>query len=797
MNVSYLWLKALAPDITDSPADLAGRLGMLGAPVDEMVDLGAGLGDVVIAKVEEVRPHPNADRLRICSVNAGSAALQVVCGAPNVEAGSLYPFVPVGAILPDGTKIKKAKLRGEVSEGMLCSSRELGLGKDHSGLMSLHGDWAPGTGFLDATGLADWRLVLDITPNRSDLLSHIGVARELATDGVADISLPPFPGSLVLAQPDVVDGKGTVETGAIRVTIENAGDCPRYMAAVLENVRVGPSPEWLASRLRAVGVRPINNVVDATNYVLHELGQPLHAFDLDKLNGPEIRVRRAHPNETLRTLDGVDRTLRAGTIVIADRDRPVALAGILGGEETEVSSSTTRLLIECALFDPRRIRATARESGLSTDASHRFERGIDPTLQLQAVTRVIDLIRVTAGGDVSGALIDNNPEPHREAVIEVRPHSVGRVLGVDLDTDEIESLLDPIGFRAERNSGSLAVHVPGYRPDVTREIDVIEEVARRRGYDSFDEVIRPYRPGTVPTDPLVAVQRTLADLFIRWGFLEARTAAFSPAESARVPILNPLSAEESHLRDDLAHGLLQRAEYNWARGARSIRLFEFGTVFSASRSDLEGEEMRVAAVFTGPSRPVHWSSPPQAYDLWDLKGLAEEMAEQLGASVTLASPGTPIVPIADGEGFLLVAPDGAIVGRAGRVASERLDAPAWAEEVWLIEAKVARTEQAASTRQYSTLPAFPSVERDLALLLEAGTTAASVERIIREGGGALLEDLRAFDLYEGKGIKEGTRSIAWRLRFRHPERTLTDSEVDGVLDDIIKSLHKELNVERR
>ncbi|HKP75446.1 MAG TPA: phenylalanine--tRNA ligase subunit beta, partial [Longimicrobiaceae bacterium] len=332
MDVSYRWLKALAPGIQGTAREVADRLAMLGAPVDEVIDLGAELGDVVIARVDEVRPHPDADRLRLCTVVAGKGEpLQVVCGAPNVEAGHFYPFAPVGAKLPGGMEIKQAKLRGEVSEGMLCSARELGLGRDHAGLMTLAGEYKPGTRFREALGLDDWRLVVDVTPNRGELLSHVGIARELAPDGVDDVELPSFPGAPRIKLP-CRSARREGECGPIHVEIDDVDGCPRYMGAIVRGVKIAPSPEWLASRLRAVGQRPINNVVDATNYVLQELGQPLHAFDLAKLQGGEIRIRRAADGERLRTLDGVDRDLVVGDLVIADEVRPVGLAGVMGGE---------------------------------------------------------------------------------------------------------------------------------------------------------------------------------------------------------------------------------------------------------------------------------------------------------------------------------------------------------------------------------------------------------------------------------------------------------------------------------
>ncbi|HET7463395.1 MAG TPA: phenylalanine--tRNA ligase subunit beta, partial [Longimicrobium sp.] len=516
MDVSYRWLKALAPTITGSPREIAERLAMLGAPVDEIVDLGHEIGDVVVARVTEVRPHPNADKLRICGVDAGSGeTLQVVCGAPNVEAGRFYPFAPVGARLPGGVEIRKARLRGEASEGMLCSARELGLGRDHSGLLTLGDGHRPGERFREALGLDDARLVVDVTPNRGELLSHVGIARELAPRGVDDIDLPKFPGAPKVKLP-CKSARREGDCGAIHVEIEDADACPRYMAAIVRGVRVGPSPEWLATRLRAVGQRPINNVVDATNYVLQELGQPLHAFDLARLHGGEVVIRRARAGETLVTLDGVERALVETDLVIADAERAVALAGVMGGENSEVGDATTDLFLECALFDQRTVRKTTRRLALSTDASYRFERGVDPEGQPEALQRVIELIVAVAGGQVVAA-IDVDPKPFERPVIAVRPERVARLLGVAVDAAEIDRLLDPLGFEVKK-SQPVRVTVPGYRYDVRTEIDVIEEIARRRGYGSFADALLPFRPSAVPEDPRIAVQKRVLELFVRWGF---------------------------------------------------------------------------------------------------------------------------------------------------------------------------------------------------------------------------------------------------------------------------------------
>jgi len=796
MNVSYRWLQSLVPGLSEPPLELAHRLSLLGAPADEVVDLGAGVEGVVIARVLEVWQHPNADRLRVTRVDAGEEPVQVVCGAPNVEAGRYYPFAPVGATLPGGLEIRRAKLRGEVSEGMLCSARELGLGRDHAGLMTLAGEWEPGAPFLESLGLDDVRLVLDITPNRPEMLSHLGVAREVAPGGAAGVRLPEFPGASE-APLELREAGGEGEVGGVRVRVEDVGGCSRYTAAVVRGVKVGPSPEWLATRLRSVGVRPINNVVDATNYVLQELGQPIHAFDLHRLRGGEVVVRRARAGETLRTLDGVDRTLAESALVIADAEGPVALAGVLGGENSEVHDGTTDLLLEVAHFDPKAVRGTRTPFGLSTDASYRFERGVDPEGQPRALERVVRLILAVAGGEADRAALDLNPAPFSRRVVELRPERVARVLGVELAAGEISSLLEEIGFEVDASGTPLRVSVPGYRPDVTEEVDLIEEVARRRGYDSFPEELLPFRASAVPESPEVEAERRARDFFRRLGFLEARTTGFAPGSEGRVPLLNPLSAEEGSLRDALVPGLLRRVEHNWAHGVRDVRLFEVGTAFFPAGEDaVPREEIRVAAAFTGASRPSHWSGDAAAWDVWDLKGVLEELAESLGGDLEVAAPAILGGTVVSAEAFRL-AVDGTEVGGGGRVAPGAADAPAWAGDVWVLEARLQAGREAEGAVTYRPLPEQPASERDLALLVPRGTAAVEVGAVIRDSAGPLLEAVAPFDLYEGKGIPEGTRSVAFRLRFRAADRTLTDAETDAAVASVLGALQERLGVRRR
>lgn len=793
MNISYHWLRTLAPTITDSAEKIAERLGMLGAPVDEMTRLGEELGDIIIARVTEVRPHPNADRLRLCTVDAGEPEpLQVVCGAPNVEAGGFYPFAPVGATLPGGMVIRKAKLRGEASHGMLCSARELGLGRDHAGLLALQGEWSAGVPFVPALELDDVRLLIDITPNRPDLLSHLGVARELAPGGAADVHLDPFGDAPLELGLEAAGDRGV--TGGVSISIEDVEGCSRYTAAVLRGVRVAPSPEWLATRLRAIGQRPINNIVDATNFVLHELGQPLHAFDLDKL-GSAVVVRRAREGERLITLDGVERSLTEEMLVIADAERPVALAGVMGGEDTEVGHETTDILLECALFDPGIVRRTARGLGMSTDASYRFERGVDPNLQPEALRRVVDLILAVAGGQMDEAPVDVHPRPAEPVTVPVRLSRIERLLGLSVDGEELASLLEPIGFDVAQGTepGQMVVGVPGARPDVIREVDVIEEVARRRGYDSFEERLLPFRPSNAPDDSLAAVVAEIHRLFARWGFLEARTAGFAGSHDSRVPLLNPLSSEESHLRDELLPGLLRRVEHNWSHGVRDIRLYEVGTAFFPAEGDaLPTEEMRVAAVATGARTPPHWSGTESAWDRWDLKALVEELGELLARAGTRPEEGAPRSMVLQAGGLFR---SGEVV-EGGEVRGDAIDAPRWAGAVWGVEATLP-SRLPERVIHFQPLPEQPAVERDLALLADRSIAAEAIAEVIRESASDLLEALHPFDLYEGKGVPEGVRSIAWRLRFRHAERTLTDQEVDRAIDSVLAALDERLHVRRR
>jgi phenylalanyl-tRNA synthetase beta chain len=788
MIVSRRWLEALLGRGL-AGQDVADRLARQVAPVDGVVPIHQDLREVLVARVLEVKQHPNADRLSLCQVDAGGGQpLEVVCGAPNVQAGKSYPFAPVGATLPGGLKLERRKIRGVESNGMLCSAKELGLGVDQAGILELQTDAPPGTPFLDAIPVADEQVIIDVSANRPDLLCHRGVARELAVSLGATVKLPELPAtgyrlSGAKKADNVVDG--------VTVRLEDPEGAPRYMTAVIRGVKVGPSPAWLANRLQSIGQRSINNIVDATNYILFEINQPMHAFDLAKLRGPAVVVRRAKPNEQIVTLDGVSRRLTAEMTAICDAERPQIVAGVMGSAESEVTAATTDIVLEAAYFQPTRIRRTRRALGLSSESSYRFERGIDILGLPNAIARAIDLIVAIAGGEVREPPLDLWPEPQKSRSVFLREARVSQLLGVPVPRKEIERLLSAVGFVAAPKDDRLAVQIPGWRPDVMREVDLIEEVARLRGYDSFPDELRPYRPGTVPDAPAELTLHRIREQLVASGngLLEARTLPLGPADGPdAVAVLNPLSAEEAHLRSRLLPGLIRRVEHNWSVGNRDIRLFEVGTVFRKGSGPRPAEELRLAIVLTGARHPSHWSDSTNAaklpdMDIWDLK-------QHFELAVGLAARSDDVQPAANGSGWLSAG------GTAGPLEA---DAPKWAAPLFGLEVKIVVAPPIPV--RYQPLPSQPSVVRDISLVLPGSVTAGAVEAVVRREGGRLLERLDVLDEYRGgaggAGLPAGTRGVTWRCTFRDPAKTLTEREVDALLSRMLKALEAEFDVRRR
>ncbi|HEY6088364.1 MAG TPA: phenylalanine--tRNA ligase subunit beta [Gemmatimonadaceae bacterium] len=802
MNASYEWLRAFVP-FKLNPTELRDLLTSRCATVDDVVSLREDLRDVVIARVVEVVKHPNSDHLWLTKVEAGAGRLlEVVCGAANVSADTLYPFAPVGAVLPGGAKIEKRKIRGETSEGMLCSAKELGLGQDHEGIMALSLVAEPGTKFLDAMPIGDTRLVIDVLPNRPDLLSHEGLAREIAAATGGTVNRPEIkePKPFVIRTHTVKATSGKV--GDVTVRLEDTDGCMRYAGAVLTGLKVGPSPDWLVQRLQSVGSRSINNVVDATNYMLLGFGQPMHAFDLDKIARSTVVVRKTRGEELIKTLDGVDRTLPPGAVVIGDAERAQAIAGIIGGSGSEVSDSTTEIFLEIAAFNPARIRATRRKLGISTDASYRFERGVDVDAIPGLVDYAVRLILSLAGGIPQGNPIDLYPLPKRPNPISLRLPRVARLLGEPIESQEVERNLRSVGFRiAPEAKDVLKVSPPSWRHDVSADVDLAEEIARLRGYDTFSSELRPFRASTVPDSPLVAVTKRVEERLVGAGLNEVRPMPFvADGKGATVRVSNPLAEDEAFLRGDLLTTLIARAEYNLARMQGNVRLFEIGTAFFAGadpaplpgpkRAALPREEMHVAALVMGQRSPTHFTTPvAESYDEWDLKYLADIVATAAFPSGTLS-----LVP-GSGETLWDIVVDGQPVGVARRL---KLDAPVWAKPAFGLELNLEALEQGpATSKAYRAIPATPRAQVDLALVAATNITAAQIDAVIRKEAGELLETLTLFDEFTGQGIPEGSRSLAWALTFRHPERTLLDKEVQGRTEKIVKALEGELGVRQR
>lgn len=801
MNISYRWLTELVPGGVEAPEELAERLALLGFPVEGAEDLAEGLRDIVVGKVLEAGPHPDADRLRLCAVDAGTGErLQVVCGAPNVEAGRLYPFIPVGGVLPDGMKIRKAKIRGTHSFGMLCSPRELGLGQDHDGILALNGSYEPGTSFVEAMGLDDLRLDVEVTSNRGDLLSHVGVARELRPDAGA-LSLPDIPGAPEEVALEWIRDDREVVVDGVTVTNHEPDACRRFTGAVIRGVTVRPSPDWLQMRLRAVGLRPINNVVDATNYVLMELGQPLHAYDLDRLQGNRIQVRRARDGEKVETLDGETHTLSGEMLVIADGEATVDIAGIMGDDRTSVTRETANVFLECAHFEAPGIRTTKKTLGIQSDAGYRFERFVDPAGQERALVRCLEVILATAGGTLHPKAADVQSRPWETTTVSLRLSRLERVLGVPFTADRVNDLLEPLGFELEaEDDDTLRVTIPSWRgADVTREVDLVEEVARRHGFHRFPDDLGAFRPGNVPDHPLFRLEDRLRDHLVASGWYEAQTPAFVPESEGEVRLQNPLSREEPVLRRELAPSLLRRIEYNLARGNRNVRLFELGTSFRSGGEDgRPREEARLAVVLTGDRAPRHWSAPPEALDLWDLKVLLEECAALAwGGHVRLEPGPAEGFPGVEGAAWSVVHEEGRILGGGGIVAPSRLDLPPWAGDVLAFELGLPSAPGSPKDVTMRALPGHPGSERDLALLVPVDVPAGDLLERARSAAGEHLESVEIFDVYQGEGVPEGRRSLALRFRFRAAGRTLTDDEVESATRAITHRLAEEWGVHVR
>ena len=798
MNVTLNWLKNYI-DFEFSPSELADRLTMLGVEVESIKQLGAELEGVVVGSVTSIRPHPNADKLVLCQVDTGETEeLQIVCGAPNVREGMLAPVATIGATLPIGLTIKRAKLRGEESHGMLCSEKELGLSEDAAGLMDLPADIPLGTSFSEALGLDDVVFELEVTPNRPDCLSMIGVAREIRAETGNALKLP---------QVDFNESETDIRE-LTSVTIEAPDLCPRYAARVIQGVKVGASPEWLQQRLESVGVGVINNIVDITNFVLMEYGQPLHAFDYHKLTENRIVVRCAAVGENITTLDEIARELTPDMLVIADAEKPVALAGIMGGYDSEITETTADVLLESAYFNPSSIRATAKALGVSTEASYRFERGADPGIVLAALDRAAQLIAELAGGTICEGIVDVYPGQQPLTRIQLRPERVNFILGTALEATEMARILSHLGFDVKANGAEdYEVIVPTFRSDITREIDLIEEIARVHGYDNIPTTL-PKGDIPVPApNPSTEVHKRIKRFLLAAGMMEAINYSFCDpncfdrirftADDPRretLKLQNPLSPEMSVLRTTLLPRLLENAQHNRNHQIDTIALFEIGSVFIPNGEQKEPE--RVAGILAGQIGEGVYSDPYRSPDFYDIKGFVEGILEVCGiVDYTLQKTDTPTFHPGRNAKVLLGNKQVGTFGEAHPEVLENYDLP---YKAYLFEFDMeVLVDAAIFAKRFEPIPIYPTVERDLAIVVDEEVLSDMPTELIYATGGELVKSVRLFDVYEGEQVPEGKKSLAYAITYHSATETLTDKAVNTLHDKVVKHLNQKLGAELR
>ncbi|GGB82270.1 phenylalanine--tRNA ligase beta subunit [Marinobacterium zhoushanense] len=791
MKFSEHWLRELVQPEIDTQT-LADQLSLSGLEVDDVEPVAGAFSGVVVGEILSAEQHPDADKLRVCQVSDGKETFQVVCGAPNARAGIKVPFAQVGAVLPGDFKIKKAKLRQVESFGMLCAEDELGLSDDHGGLMELAADAPVGSDIRDYLKLNDQIIDVDLTPNRGDCLSVAGMAREVGVLNkvpVADIDCSPV-------APQIDD--------QIEATLVAPQGCPRYLARVIRNINPGvESPLWLQEKLRRSGIRSIDPVVDVTNYVLIELGQPMHAFDLNKLNGG-IQVRMAQQDEALTLLDGQEVKLNSDTLVIADSGAAVAMAGIMGGEPTSVTDETRDILLESAFFAPLAIAGRARSYGLHTDSSHRFERGVDWQLQRRAMERATALLLEIVGGQ---------PGPVTEAVAEdqlpkaekvrLRHDKVTSMLALEIPAAEIEEILTRLGLSLERNGErEWLASVPSYRFDISLEMDLIEEIARVYGYNNLP--VRTPR-AELPIPPIAEAKvnqsRVRAHL-ISLGYQEAITYSFIEAGLSKqfddqhqpMALANPISTEMAVMRTTLWPGLAKAVQYNQHRQQSRVRLFEIGQRFVPGTDGLQQQNV-VAGIICGSRQPEGWSAANDKVDFFDLKGDLETLLALGSNAGRFSFRADSHVALHPGQSAAILL-DGELVGRIGALhpslqKSLDLTGPVYLFEIALdavVDGRVAR---------FSELSKFPESRRDLAILVSAETPFAQLREVASENAGEYLKQVTLFDVYQGQGIEPGRKSLALGLTWQHPSRTLNDEEINSAVSAVVTALNEKLGATLR
>jgi phenylalanyl-tRNA synthetase beta chain len=814
MNVSYRWLSDYIDLSGINPQQLAEMMTRGGIEIDSVPSRNAGVSGVVVGYVKTRNKHPDADKLSVCTIDAGTGEdLQIVCGAPNIDAGQKVPVAMVGAKLPGGLDIKRAKLRGVESQGMICSARELGINdkllskEQQAGILVLPADTEIGRDILDVLALNDSILELDLTPNRSDCLSMLGVAYEVAALTGLPLNLPN-------------PGKGLYPTAEqtsdyVQVSISATELCSLYTARYIKGVKIEPAPQWIQNRLIAAGIRPINNIVDITNYVMLEYGQPLHAFDAGKVAEGKIEVRLANPGETLVSLDGQERKLEPQMLVIADAEKAIALAGVMGGANSEVTVATTDIILESAKFDGGSVRRTSRQLGLRSEASARFEKEVDPGRVRAALDRAAGLMARYASGLVTEGIEEveiTSPEPVK---VELLLSRINGMLGTELSSLEIKTILSRLQFKAEvSGDGVWSVTVPSRRGDISRDVDLIEEVARLHGYDEIPTTLIEGPTTTGALTKPQAIRRELRAILTGAGLQEAicysvtslqRTTLFKELSGAvkPIPLAMPMSEERSVLRTVLLPSLLEAAEYNLTRKNNDLALLEIGNVYHSDEAvltRLPQEKPRAAILLCGNRRSASWNRIAEPVDFYDAKGILEKVFERLGLAGRIAyeaaqpegfHPGrTAAITIHTERGTKTIG----YVGQLHPELQRDFDLP----DTFVAEIELAPIYEYADRHiEYRTLPRYPAMERDIAVVVNRGVAGGALTKAITAAAGELLESVKVFDVYTGDRIGSDKKSVALALVYRHGERTLTDEEVTEAHARVLAQLEQSFGAELR
>ncbi|MFC5402731.1 phenylalanine--tRNA ligase subunit beta [Cohnella soli] len=815
MNVSYRWLSDYIDLSGIDARKLAEMMTRGGIEIDNVPSRNAGVSGVVVGYVTSREKHPDADKLSVCKVDVGTGEeLQIVCGAANIGANMKVPVATVGAKLPGGLDIKRAKLRGVESQGMICSARELGINdkllpkEQQEGILILPADTEVGQSILDVLALEDSVLELDLTPNRSDCLSMLGVAYEVAALTGRPLTLPE-------PEKDIIESTETTIADRVRVSISAKEQCSLYTARLVTGVTVAPSPLWMQNRLIAAGVRPINNIVDITNYVMLEYGQPLHAFDAAKIAGGLIDVRLANQGETLVTLDGQDRKLEPQMLVIADAEKAIALAGVMGGENSEVTADTTAIVLESAKFDGGTVRRTSRQLGLRSEASARFEKEVDPGRVLAALDRAAGLIARYAGGHVAEGVAEAQVASVEPTVVNLSLERINGMLGTSLSSLEVKTILSRLQFASESTAeGDWTVTVPSRRGDISRDVDLVEEVARLHGYDEIPTTLieGPTTAGKL-TKPQT-IRRELRQLLTSAGLQEAvcysvtspsRTALFAELNDGAKPIAlaMPMSEERSVLRTSLLPSLIEAASYNLTRKNNDLALLEIGNVYHTDEETLTRlpqEKPRLSLLLAGNRRAAAWNRTAEAVDFFDAKGLLEKAFDRLGLSGRIGyvaaqpagfHPGrTAAVTIRTERGEDTIG----YIGQLHPEVQREFDLP----DTYVAEIELAPVYEYADAHiTYKPLPRYPAMERDIAVVVDRVVAGGALTAAISESAGELLESVKVFDVYTGDRVAADKKSVAIALVYRHAERTLTDEEVSEAHARVLSQLEQSFGAELR